>query len=101
MAAGTPRRVRLPVSFGMRLTGETLISSWGQEGKVVWLRLCRSYFLMTRSDEMFADDSEAVHSVHRPTWGDVAFYAVITQLQYIRCRQADMVDVVIRVNRNR
>ena len=28
MAAGTPRRVRLPVSFGILLTGDILISSW-------------------------------------------------------------------------
>ena len=34
MAAATPRHVRLPVSFGMLLTGETLLS-WGPEGKVV------------------------------------------------------------------
>ena len=57
VAAGTSRRVRLPVSFGMRLTGETLISSWGPEGKVLWLCLCLSYFLLARSDDMFAANS--------------------------------------------
>ena len=31
VAAGTPRRVRLPVSFGMLLTGEILISRSGGE----------------------------------------------------------------------
>ena len=44
VAAGTPRRVRLPVSFGMLLTEETLIPSWGPEGKVLWLCLCLELF---------------------------------------------------------
>ena len=92
-AAGTPRRVRLPVSFGMLLTGETLIPSWGPEGKVLWLCLCLSYFLLARSDEMFAADSGAIHSVHCLTRGDVAFYADGTQLEYLRWRQADKVEV--------
>ena len=47
VAAGTPRRVGLPVSFGMPLTGETLIPSWDPEGKVLWLCLLLSYFLHT------------------------------------------------------
>ena len=55
--AGTPRRVRLPVLFGMLLTGEITIPSWGQEGKVLWLCLRLSYFLVARSDDMFAPDS--------------------------------------------
>ena len=38
VARETPRRVRLPFFFCMLTTGETLISSWGPEGKVLWLR---------------------------------------------------------------
>ena len=38
VAAGTPRRVRLPVSFGMLLTGEILISRSGGEGVVAVLK---------------------------------------------------------------
>ena len=37
VSAGTPCRVRLPVSFGMILTGGIFIPSWGPEGRVVWL----------------------------------------------------------------
>ena len=93
VAAGTPRRVRLPVSIGMLLTGESLISSRsGGESVVaafmclflsyypVFMCLCLSYFLLARRDEMFAADSGAVHSVHCLTRGDVAFYADGTQL---------------------
>ena len=47
---------------------------------MLWLRLCLSYFLMTRSDEMFAADSGVVHGVYSLTRGDVAFYAQGTQL---------------------
>ena len=82
--AGTPRRVRLPVLFGMLLTREITIPSWGREGEVLWLCLCLSYFLVARSDDLFAPDSGAAHSVHCLTRGDVAIYADGTQLQYMR-----------------
>ena len=91
--AGTPRRVRLPVSFSMLLTGETLVPSWGPEGNVLWLCLGLSYFIMTRSDEMFAADSGMVHDVHSLTRGDVAFYAQGTQLGSDRWQQADKIKV--------
>ena len=91
--AGTPRRVRLPVSFSMLLTGETLVPSWGPEGKVLWLCLGLSYFLMTRSDEMFAADSGMVHDVHCLTRGNVAFYAQSTQVDTDRWQQAYKVEV--------
>ena len=60
----TPRRTRFIVSFRMLLTGRALISSWGLEGKVLWLFLCLSYFLLARSDSLFASDSGAEHFVH-------------------------------------
>ena len=88
------RRVRPPFfCVGMLLTGKFIISSWGPEGKVLWLALYLSYFLLARSDEMFAADSGAAHSVHCLTRGGVAFYADGTQLEYMQWRQADRVDV--------
>ena len=35
VTAGTPRRVRLPVSFILLLAGEALFSTWSPEGKVL------------------------------------------------------------------
>ena len=70
-----------------------LIPSWGPKGKVLWLCSCLSYFLPARSDEMLAADSGAVHSAHCLTRGDVTFYAGSTQLQHIRWRQFDRVEV--------
>ena len=82
---------RLQGSFGMLLI--PLIPSWGPKGKVLWLCSCLSYFLPARSDEVLAADSGAVHSAHCLTRGDVTFYAGSTQLQHIRWRQFDRVEV--------
>ena len=60
---------------------------------MLWLCLYLSYFLLTQPDEMFSADSGAVHSMHCLARGDVAFYADGTQLQYMRWRQADRVEV--------
>ena len=81
-AAGTARKVRLPVSWGMLLEGEGLIPSWGAGGKEMWLCFCLSYFLIARSDEVFASDSGVVHPAHCLTRGDVAFFAGDVQLAY-------------------
>ena len=61
-------------------------------GAFIFMCSCLSYFLLARSDEMFATDSGAVHSVHCLTRADVAFYADGTQLHCMRWRQADMVE---------
>ena len=73
VAAGTPRQVRLPVSWGMLLEGEGLIPSWGAGGKEMRLCLCLSYFLIARSDEVFTSDSGVVHPAHCLTRGMLPF----------------------------
>ena len=93
VTAERPCRDRLPVSFGMLLAGETLIPTWGPEGQFLWLCLCLSYFLMTRSDEIIAADSGVVHPVHCLTQGDVACFATGTQLRGTRGQQPDKVEV--------
>ena len=52
--AGTKLRVRRQVSWDILLKGETLVSSWGRGGRVLWLCLALGYFLMTRSDELLS-----------------------------------------------
>ena len=93
---GTHHRTRLPVTWQMLLEGECLIPSWGDGGKVLWLCLSLSYFLLTRSDEMFANSSGVVHSVHCLTRRDVAFFAGDTQLEYLHWRQADRIEIHFR-----
>ena len=56
--AGTRHRVRLPVTWRMLLDGESLIPAWRIGGRVMWLCLSLSYFLIARSDEIFASSSE-------------------------------------------
>lgn len=60
---GTPRRVRVSVSLDVLLGGQTLQSLWGQGGRILWLCLAFSYFLVTRSEEMFASAEGGSHTV--------------------------------------
>ena len=96
VAVGTPRQVRLPVSWVMLLEGEGLIPSWGAGGKEMWLCLCLSYFLIARSDEVFASDSGVVHPAHCLTRGGVSFFAGDVQLAYALWLTADKIEVRVR-----
>ena len=96
VAARTPRQVRLPVSWGMLSKREGLILSWGAEGREMWLYLCLSYFLVARSDKVFASDSGVVHPEHCLTRGDVAFFAGDVQLAYALWLTADKIEVHVR-----
>ena len=96
VAAGTPRQVPLPVSWGMLFEGEGLIPSWGAGGKEMWLCLCLSYFLIARSDEVFASDSGVVHPAHCLTRRDVASFAGDAQLAYVLWPTADKIEVRLR-----
>jgi len=93
---GVHRRIRLPVTWGMLRDGEDLEKSWGPGGRVMWLCLSLSYFLITRSDEMFAASSGRVHPAHCLTRRDVAFFRGDRQLAYIDWRQADKIEVHFR-----
>ena len=96
VAAGAPRQVRLPVSWGVLLEGEGLIPSLGTGEKEMWLCLCLSYFLIARSDEVFASDSGVMHPAHCLTRGDVAFFAGDVQLAYALWPTADKIEVRVR-----
>ena len=80
----------------MLLEGEGLIRSWGAGGKEMWLCLCLSYFLIVRSDEVFASDSGVVYPAHCLTRGDVAFFAGDVQLAYALWPTADKIEVRVR-----
>ena len=96
VAAGTPRQVHLPVSWGMLLEGEGLIPSWGAGGKEMWLCLCLRYFLIAWSDEVFASDSGVVHPAHCLARGNVAFFAGDVQLAYALWPTPDKIEVRVR-----
>ena len=44
VAAGTPKKVRRPISWDALLEGQGLASSWGPGGRVLWLSLALNYF---------------------------------------------------------
>ena len=50
-------------------------------------------FLITRSDEIFANDSGVAHAAHCLTRGDVVFFAGDRQLNDLQWRQADRLQV--------
>ena len=93
---GVRHRTRLPVTWSMLLDGESLIPTWGVGGRVIWLCLSLSYFLIARSDEMFASSAGGVHPAHCLTRKDVAFFAGSTQLDYRHWRQANKMEIHFR-----
>jgi len=62
----------------------------------MWLCLSLSYFLITRSDEIFASGSGKVHLVHCLTRKDVAFFSGKVQLDFVHWRRADKVEIRFR-----
>lgn len=94
--AGTASRGRLPMSWDMLLGGRCLVPSWGVGGRVMWLCLGMSYFVITLSDEVFASSSGAVHPAHCITRGDVAFYSGDRQLGRSTWKEADRGEVRFR-----
>ena len=94
--AGTRHRFRLPLTWRMLLDGESLIPPWGIGGRVMWLCLSLSYFLIARSNEIFASSSAVAHLVHCLTRKDVAFFTGNNQLEYVHWRQADKVEINLR-----
>ena len=65
----------------------------------MWLSLCLSYFLIARSDEVFASDLDVVHPAHCLTTEDVAFFAGDVQLEYALWPTADNIEVRVRGHR--
>ena len=62
----------------------------------MWLCLSLSYFLIARSDEIFASSSRGAHPVHCLTRKDVAFFFGNNQLECVHWRQADNMEINFR-----
>ena len=96
VAAGTPKRVRRPISWDSLLEGQGLASSWGPGGRVLWLSLALGYFFVARSDEIFASPAGAVHPVHCLTRRDVAQYKRERRLTSLQWHQVTSIEVRFR-----
>ena len=88
--------VRRPVSWAMLLAGESLIPSWGTEGRVLWLALCASFCFLTRASEMFAESRSRIHGTYCLRRADVAFFRGNAQLTAALWFSADRVEVRFR-----
>ena len=94
VAAGTPKRVRRPISWDSLLEGQGLTLSWRPGGRVLWLSLALSYFFVARSDEI--SPAGAVHPVHCLTRRDVALYKGERRLTSLQWHQATSIEVRFR-----
>ncbi|CAN0313782.1 unnamed protein product, partial [Pylaiella littoralis] len=86
----TPRRVHLPMSLEVLLSGQALVPSWGQGGRILWLCLALSYFLVARSEEIFASASGGIHAIHCLRRDDVTFLAEEKALPPLHWHKATM-----------
>ena len=96
VSAGTTRRVRVPVFWGTIWRGQHLIPALGDGGRVLWLCLATTYFLMARSEEMFASSAGGVHPTHCLLRSDVTFYAKGRALPVLKWHEATRVVVNFR-----
>ena len=58
---GTQQRVRRPLTRGMLTNMQESIPSWGVGGRVVWVGLALSYFLMYGAAELFTGEKGEFH----------------------------------------
>ena len=96
VAAGTPKRVRRPISWDSLLEGQGLALYWGPGGRVLWRSLALYYFFVARSDEIFASPAGAVHPVHCLTRRDAALYKGERRLTSLQWHQATSIEVRFR-----
>ena len=48
---------------------------WRVGGRVAWIGLALTYFILLRASEVFAEDDGSVHAVYCLRGGNLAFYA--------------------------
>ena len=97
--AGTPQRVRRPISWDSLLERQGSALYWGPGGRVLWRSLALYYFFVARSDEIFASPAGAVHPVHCLTRRDAALYKGERRLTSLQWHQATSTKVRFRVHK--
>ena len=88
--------MRRPVSWAMLLAGETLIPSWRNSGRVLWLALRASFCFLTRASRMFAEKRSRIHETYCLRRADVALFRGRSQLRMAQWSRADRVEVRFR-----
>jgi len=93
---GSQQRVRRPLTWGMLTGMQENVPSWGVGGRVMWIGLALSYFLMLRASELFAGKKGVYHKVYCLRRGDVAFFRDNEQLGEGKRQEANKVEVRFR-----
>lgn len=93
---GTQQKVRRPLTWGMLCYMQEEVGAGSEGGRVLWLGLAMSYFLLLRASELFAEKSGKIHGIYGLRRGDVAFFAGETQLTKRERHRADKMEVHMR-----
>ena len=94
---GTQQRVRRPLTWGMLSYMQDEVGARSAEGRVLWIGLAMSYFLLLRASELFAENASGrVHDVYGLRRRDVAFFAGKVQLTGKERDRADRMEVHFR-----
>ena len=93
---GTQQRVRRPLTWGMLTEVQEIIPSRGVGGRVVWIGLALSHFLMLRASELFTAEKGEFPTIYCLRRGHVVFSRNNEQLGKSRTQEAGKVEVRFR-----
>ena len=85
-----------PISWGLLLAGDGLISSRRAGGRVLWLTLCVSFFFLNRVSEKFTESRPPIFEVVLFAAGDEASFPDDFQLAEALWSTANRVEVRFR-----
>ena len=92
-------RVRKPLTWGMIGAGRAVVEALGEEGKVAWLGVALSYFLLCRASELWAYGNGLVHADFCLTRGDLTFLKGDERIPTANRWEADRVEVNFRASK--
>lgn len=91
--SGKESQVRLPLTWAILAHGYLAVTSFKEGGKVAWLGLALSYFLLCRASELFAYANGLVHPEFCLTRDCVTFFLGDTQVRIEDRARADTVKI--------
>ena len=90
---GSQQKVRRSLTWGMLTDMQESVQAWGVCGRVLWIGLALTYFLMLRASELFANGKGVFHKIYCLRRGDVAFFKDNEHLVARRIHEANKVEV--------
>ena len=96
---GPQQRARWPLTWGTLTRMQESVPYWGVGGRVVWIGLALSYFVMLRASELFTEEKRDFHGIYCLRRGDMVFFRNTEQLGQGRRQEVDKVEVMFRGQR--